>query len=343
MAAADRNLIMNRQRSTYAFSLVELLVVVSIIALLMAIALPAFTGAREGAKVVATKAQFSGISQGIDMYRSEKSLGGGSPPSASDLLGSAGGYESSELPQITDPYDNDGTPEKDVLISGASLLVYALAGPDKQGTAGFKADGANKTWAASLGGWGSGGLYDDDTDSRPVKAPRFGPYVGDNLLENMLPLNDRGLRKFRLPGWATDKTTEARDLQTVFVDAFDGPILYYRARKGARKMIYDPNQSPEAVGVYDHRDNEILTSFKDANNPHKIAQTNYDEDDSYIPAENTFDRFILDEKASKIDRDANGKITRVMRAVPVKPKDYLLISAGADGAFGTDDDVTNWK
>ena len=45
--------------------------------------------------------------------------------------------------------------------------------------------------------------------------------------------------------------------------------------------------------------------------------------------ENTFARFILDTKVKT-------------RPTPVQKDSYLLISAGPDGRYGTDDDVTNW-
>ena len=49
-------------------------------------------------------------------------------------------------------------------------------------------------------------------------------------------------------------------------------------------------------------------------------------DDPYV---DSFARFILDPSV-------------MARRAPVRKDSYLLISAGPDGRYGTDDDVTNW-
>lgn len=55
-----------------AFTLVELLVVISIIAVLIAILVPAINGARNSARKTSTEALMTSVSQGISQYKSEK-------------------------------------------------------------------------------------------------------------------------------------------------------------------------------------------------------------------------------------------------------------------------------
>ncbi len=334
-------------RRIAAFTLVELLVVISIIALLIAIALPAFTGVRTKAKETAVQAQLSAVDTGLELFRGERSLGGRLPPSASDMTGgtSAG--------KIVDP-TTGGSPTKkpDVYISGASLLVYALAGADKSGTAGFRVVGSGRTtWAESMGGGSkkagdsTEGLYawDDQDPPQPVY-PRYpgngGTYAGADLEGSIIELGD------------LNKIQEAHDCnpnnpnetpgchQLVFVDKFDMPILYYRARKAASIMVTVANTG--AIGVYDHRDNSLITGgirpgdssqtvdgiWPDVGGPRKDGR---DPGQHVMNNAGDFAQYIVDPQSNEV----NPK--------PIRADSYLLISAGADRRYGTKDDIKNWS
>ena len=316
---------MNRRKTRTAFSLVELLVVIAIMALLIGIALPRFNRVRDQAKVTATSATLSAIETGLGQFQAESALGGTLPPAASDRPDRT----------IVNPYDTVTNPGY-TAITGASLLCYALAGPDENGTAGFRpemTDASKPYWGDWTGGYKSGGMY-DTTREPPV--PRYGAYAGTGLVDSMLPLKE--LTKFPLPALLFPEDSPEIN-QRVFVDSFGAPILYYRGRQAARAMIYDYNNG--RVGIYDHRDNNSLTK-ETVNSPHKISDTGFDKpgEAGYRPADNTFDKFILDEKASTFE--GNDVEDDVLRAVPGR-KDFLLISAGRDRAYGTEDDITNWE
>jgi len=331
------------------FTIVELLIVIAIIALLISIALPSFRRAREQAKEVATQSTITSISSSLELYRGEQALGTRYPPSQSD----------DPSGEIQDPFDDSGP----VRVTGASLLVLALAGPDQQGTAGFSGVGGS-LWSSTTGGPGAGGVYDTTLSNN---APRYGPYAEGKLLESIQPIeafdrsgNSIGIRKQGIVK-QSDMTGHEEE-QRFFVDEFKRPILYYRARSAAKRMITVPNSF---AGVYDHRDNAMLTGgsihgsggrtgvlfasrplIDDSGNPHnhRIDTTQYqtNPNDLSLPAsfgqapslkENNplpFDAYIIDLKSS------------VAVPRPVNPSTFLLVSAGADGYYGTKDDVKNW-
>src|SRR5512136_1380927 len=72
------------------FTLVELLIVIAIIVVLMAIALPVFSRARENARQSSCMANLHQIAQAIRMYRLDE----GAYPGAADPLTGQGGVNS---------------------------------------------------------------------------------------------------------------------------------------------------------------------------------------------------------------------------------------------------------
>src|SRR3989304_1689392 len=107
---------MNRNAATVrrgAFTLVEMMVVVAIIALLLAALLPAFSAVKNQGKVAPANAQFKTLDTGINAFRTEAALGGALPPSSSD---------DQQRQTIADPQGEDSNTK--VRIAGAHLLVH---------------------------------------------------------------------------------------------------------------------------------------------------------------------------------------------------------------------------
>lgn len=107
------------------------------------------------------------------------------------------------------------------------------------------------------------------------------------------------------------------------------PILYYKANTASK--LYDPNTTPDPEDrIYNFEDNiELidlgsLTAGGSEGESHPLA------DDS-------------GEALYKLDYEGgitDSKITEILW--PHRPDSYILISAGADGLYGTKDDIRNF-
>ncbi len=332
-----------------AFTLVELLVAIGIIAILVAVMIPAFGAVQTSAKRVATEARFASITQGLNSYKGEQSLGNTLPPSASDSTVGFGLY--------ADPLDINGQGSQP--YTGAMGLVYALVGADQLGTPGFRDLNDDGEWWNDFTA-APGGLYELDlaNDATPVH-PRF-PKTGGSYVDENTRTSIRTLSRYSDDGIVDlpiDNSVALIKDQPFFTDAWNLPILYYRARKGVRRMVANPGND---LGIYDQRDNAFFTGTNatgagavygdsdgidfrtgDLNGTgvHKIAFAN--DPIAPIPTagavplsdptyNDTFEQFIWDSSVTAVNR-------------PVNSDSYLLISAGADAIYGTEDDVVNWQ
>ena len=335
-----------------AFTLVELLVVVSIIALLVAILVPALSGVRTRAKTVATKSQITSLSTALEAFKQESALGGTFPPSQSDDDPAAAPPSDS----IADPFALTGTVKH---TTGASLLLYALQGADGLGTPGFPDLDGNGKWSNDLSmqnttaPYGAYAIGSSGAQQGNPLVPRFGPYASSDALvksiKSISQLVDEGVYESPTgtPAWGAD------DLKhRVFTDSWTRPILYYRARAGARAVV--PVLNPVQPGIYNPWDNIAITgkwtqagavdTYEGlhlpggaAKKPHWLGYFRQDVKPidpatklSQPEYENSFERYIWDK-------------TVTARPTPVNKDTYLLISSGADGLYGTADDVANFE
>ncbi len=341
-----------------AFSLVELLVVVGIIALLISILVPSLSGVRTSAKSVATKSQITGLSTALDAYKQESGLGGSYPPSKSD-----------DNPSVTPPSDKIKDPFSTSLTdlnhtTGASLLVYALNGADGLGTPGFPdlsndgQPGSNNKWSddTSRKDTSPYGAYAIGASGSPQEGnpllPRYGPYANSDPLiksiKSIKELLDNQVYQAPIPAW-----NDPDYKHKVFTDSFKFPILYYRARSGARALV--PPTGGTIPGIYDPSDNLAITGktlqnggvdpsspglyrpgggqtnghwlgYVVGNDTSRPPFPNLDD----TPYANSFERLVWDK-------------TVTARPTPVNKDTFLLISAGPDGRYGTADDIANFE
>jgi len=232
------------------FSLVELLVVIGIISLLIAIALPAFSKAKESARIATTTATINTIGTGLEMFRADERLGGQYPPS-----------DRTELPH--NPHLPDGVGKNKPLrvVLGANLVVYALAGADLLGSAGIRnanglpAGGSIPDWADDLSQQSSPpGLYRYTERGLPAVARTSFVDVSKMKFPKLVETSDGP--KFEIPAGKALLSSVA------FLDSFDQPILYYRANAGRVGMVCystDPNNTRTNNGIYNMADNLEIT------------------------------------------------------------------------------------
>lgn len=343
----------------YAFTLVELLTVLFIISLLIAILIPALSGARTAAKRTVTGATLNALKAGLEMFKNDNERAfrqsNGYPPSFSHPPVGTASFDPTlgQYPFIP------GTSLLHPTIYGAHWLPAMLIGYDAAGAVNPSSVPLNlrsnpeRWYTRDPRGNGSGPL------------DRMTLYVDPSTIPTIRTADLPGspnLKDF-FPEWEEMKTLP------VMVDAFDQPILYYVAhRYGTPQNMLADTHDPtgedfKPPAYYFHQDNEGFTGSTEPGDvddpgsqgqdkpgwdfgggghaiaapgnllePHELREPMY---------RNTFARYILDRRVWSIiqleaDQEDSGTLLR-----PVNPDSYLLISAGPDGIYGTNDDVSN--
>ena len=289
-------------------TIIELLIVLGIISILVGLLVPSLTAVRKKAREVKQKAQFATIELALAAFKND---GGDYPPSNWTPAPFTGDY------------------------CGAQKLAEALLGWDLMGfhpKSAWRADGLD----ALDGPW----TY-DPAQTRDINGDgipdtfdeRKGPYL-DLGTTNAFRLGNVSISK---PGLFVDTSPLAPDT-FVLCDVFgsktismtDGtivkagaPILYFKADTTAKTIR----------GIYRIVDNEAIVVMKqqadgrihplvDPTNAYQFFYGNSD------PLDNIVGR-IEDQKIKA-------------RIWPYRPDSYILISAGADGIYGTEDDIMNF-
>ncbi len=338
------------KRQPRGFTLVELLVVIAIIGILVSLLIPAVAAVRRTTKATACKATLSALETGLEVYKADAKLGGLYPPSASDW------WKEAARTFVYSPYA-----EVDAhTISGAGLLVWALSGADLLGTPGFQPFGTMTTWGESTGrNYDAGnptasGAYALNPDYQPVH-PRSGPYVDGSKVQVTRNQSPAGWPKFAIP--EEEKALQALTQiaprvrpYPMYLDAFGYPVLYWRADPAGREMADDGRRKNfDRRAIYWWEDNEHLLNgemddtqvlvLNKSGEPHLLDWTvagtqGGDVYWNHLPSEDLteplFPRYIR-----------NNAVRA--RFEPSRPDSYLLVTAGADGRYGTADDITNFE
>jgi len=222
--------------------------------------------------------------------------------------------------------------------------------------------------------------YEYNADGTP-KVERVGPYLSSEAVRLAKPEELPGYDLVTEGGFPQDTDAESMK-QPVILGAFGYPILYYVAnpRHAARPRAYMAGYDPECttciVGVFDLSDNGLFTGqcgenqgcrypswdfegqFRDVDDGHLIKDlgptdvTDYGQDyvDYFVtdPAgRRTFPYYIMNKTSFESTYDPvqynPSDASTLPTLTPYRRDSYLLITAGKDAIYGTDDDVTNFE
>lgn len=304
----------NEKRS--AFSIIELITVMGIIAILIGLLVPALTKVHDAAKNVQQRAQFHSIEVALQIAAMDKGDGG------------IGGYPESNDNSVAPFLDVDNTP-----YCGANKLAEAMVGLDYIGfhpNSAFRSDGIN-TVLLKDGTWEERPVYNvagDDTwqTATENQNSRIGPLV-DLETANAYQMQDV---------WSLSELDDFLPTSLVLCDVYTEtrpngketgmPILYYKAR-----TIYKAQNSDDGArdDIYYFRDNlkMMYLDVPESGEIHPLSDTVDDMGD--------FERMVLNTQITKITGNFVKK--------PYNEDTFILLSAGKDQLYGTADDIVNFK
>lgn len=300
--------------------MIEILVVVGIIALLVGILIPALTMVRKTAKEVKQKAQFTAIDLGLAAFKNDY---GDYPPS---LLWEP----ANPAAQLRD-------------YGGAQKLAEAMFGWDLLGfhpNSAWRADGLgvdatgtpvpNSAYAAPDSLARRRGRYVDLEMANAFRIGQSAAGVSDGLFLDGTGAGGTHLAENTYVLCDVFEVPQRRVLLSNGKTVSPGtPILYCKANTASRFMVdaagaTDDTQADSSI--YRARDNSALVRLGRvadggypvaARRPHPLSDWG------------RFYEFIRDPRVQA-------------QPWPYKPDSYILISAGYDGLYGTDDDICNF-
>jgi type II secretory pathway pseudopilin PulG len=292
-------------------TVIEILIVVGVIAILIGLLLPAVHTVQKMAKDTKQKAQLTAIELGLAAFKNDY---GDYPPSF-----------------CWDPgISTSGTPRD---YCGAQKLAEALLGWDLLGfhpDSAWRSDGLDENKTANS-------VYREKDVNADSLRKRKGRYIElENANAFMLSgayglfpgplaqLSDRYVLCDVFP--VSERKVQLSDGRMV---APGTPILYYRANPA--NLLHKPATIQETrFGIYNPRDNAYLVelgqladAMKANRDPHWLAS------DVREPGFDYFYEYTRDPRVTARDW-------------PYRPDSYLLISAGMDGIYGTNDDIRNF-
>jgi hypothetical protein len=205
------------------------------------------------------------------------------------------------------------------------------------------------------------GAYALDLDTQQPLRPRVEPFVDLSKVEvtrwNAQAETRDGAGSFEIPtenearealGQVPSNSFPKRNYP-MFLDSFGGPVLYWRADPAGMQIADRPprNPNPQNRGIYHYLDNGALLRSSDIG-----SGVGTNQDPVLLRPANPDDPhrlWFLPVAPGAGNQDLDGfplyvqNRTIQARPEPHNPKTYLLISAGADGVFGTADDIANFE
>ncbi|MGB9626087.1 MAG: type II secretion system protein [Phycisphaerae bacterium] len=315
-----------RPRQAGGFTLVELLTVISIIALLISILLPSLAQARAQAKKVKVQTQIDAIGKGLEMFRNDNR----------DQYP----YSARAQDRISD-WPNAGSNN---VLSGAHWLARAMVGGDLQGIdvgePGDNYPAALKPLSATAPAISYATEY--SVSVTPKKYERRAPYI---QLEAAPAVRDNDPEK--APNASSSNAPNTGRL--ILLDGYGFPILYYRAEPGAEIAFTQSRKAGALLGTYCQEDNADFTGSNSLSKAgwdlkpgkfHNLKDfdTNAAGPMGTQPRLDTFNEKFFNPDVFKATQSGNQGAIK-----PYNADSFILLSPGADGIYGTRDDVKNFK
>ncbi len=294
------------KRTAKAFTLIELLTVIGIIALLLAIAMPAYNEVRIRAKEMKVKATINAVSSGLEMFKNDM----GSFPDSDQRLSSTGDY--SMLNRDSTP----GTIKQIVNGSGMDIGAHRLA---------------EALFGLDMLGYQKNHEYYISPATNPTGTIQIGQpvdYTGTNVVKRSMYIDTDNLNIGRMSeierpqdfvenwdqaAWDNPNPVILDDLSSN--NNMNRPFLYYRSHERA----FDINS------IYYYSDNMSVTNYSDM---YAADYTSPGAGDM-----KSFRNYIWDPKT--------GGLT-APKARPHQYDGFIIITAGRDGLYGTEDDICNF-
>jgi prepilin-type N-terminal cleavage/methylation domain-containing protein len=314
------------------FTIVELLTVMSVIAILIGLLVPAVGMIKEKANQVQQLAQLHSLEAGLELYKAE-----------------FGEYPPSNDNQYTPPAPGSLLGQDPFAYGGAQKLAEALVGLDFLGfhpESEFRSD----RMAQLVNPLDGSPIIPADTNFGIYNPSGGIPEINETAEENVKrrggklggPFVDlENANAYRMQDvYLENELTNAQfdPLSVVLCDVYSKtrtamsgskkagmPLLYYRARtQYVQQDINDSAGNGNEDDIYYYRDNlaQITMRTSDQAVDHPLAEDIQEFEDMLVNPQ------VLE--ASNIKR-------------PYRAGSYILISAGKDGLYGTADDITNFN
>jgi prepilin-type N-terminal cleavage/methylation domain-containing protein len=316
------------------FTLVELLTVLAIIALLIGLLVPALNTTRRYAKDVRQRAQFHSIEAAMETFHGDY---GDYPPST--VSGTSPDYTvgAQKLCEALvgcdlrgyDPWsDFDlATTETSTLVPPPYALQIAASTQQEEQTSLERRKGPYLKVDENVGIFTLQALFGSEPGGSEVywsNRPHdrnFGAVICDTYKVKNAQVLD---------------PTDSTGTETITVKA-GTPILYYKANPAKKAFPNDLDSEIQDADlpsyIYNYLDNAVLIDLGVFTEP-TIPNDDHHYDYDYTDPVTGYDGKQI------FYRD----LTNMKAAVPWphNPDSYILISAGYDGIYGTDDDITNF-
>jgi type II secretory pathway pseudopilin PulG len=211
--------------------------------------------------------------------------------------------------------------------SGAQMLSEALLGWDLMGfhpKSAWRADGKDSS---------DNDLYEIATDSSYTPQEQE-----QNLKERKdIYLQDGTKYAFEIGDLFTIDNKDLDPNTFVICDVFDDFQKIGQTRIGAPILYYKANTNNKTIDYKSYKDSDLIYN---ANDNLMVIKAKEEQDGQNI--EHPLGAVSAGEYKQFYDFIRDPKIPDPSFR-PYRPDTYLLISAGADGIYGTNDDITNFK